>query len=271
MAIKQKTKGERLFLLLRDELLVTIGNGHQNWSNFQSLLNQVSGNEEFGNYLRGATAIQLMRRLLRHWKDERPQIAQEPQFVGSVVKHIREEGLPGLSDADTSKLARAVIEAEQSSRQTINLSTRRAIVNGKILIPCYLCSSMLSPSAPQDSNDHLTLEHLWPQSIGGDSIEDNLLPACKKCQIITKDTISWEWLNIHNMVLPAEPSSQALEALSKNKKFCFAKHYHEAFNFANTNNISLKEALLRIGPMKTQMAAGFTGNPVTFFDLVPAD
>ncbi len=271
MAIKQRTKGERLFLLLRDELLVTIGNGHQNWSNFQSLLNQISGNDEFGNYLRGATAIQIMRRLLRHWKDERLQIAQESQFVGRAVKHIREEGLPGLSDADTSKLARAVIEAEQSSRQTINISTRRAIINGKNLIRCYLCDKTLSTYAPPNADDHLTLEHLWPQSIGGDSIEENLLPACKTCQAITKDTISWEWLNIHNMVLPAEPSSQALESVSKNKRICFAKYYQEVFNFANMNDISIKEAMLRIGPMKTQMAAGFTGNPVTFFDLVPAD
>ena len=73
------------------------------------------------------------------------------------------------------------------------------------------------------------------------------------------------------MVLPAEPSSEALESVYKNKRICFAKYYHEAFNFANTNSTSLKEAMLKIGPMKTQMAAGFTGNPVTFFDLVPTD
>ncbi len=267
--MKPITKGERLFLLLRDELLETIGHGHQNWSNFQNLLKQIGGCDDFGNYFRGAATIHLMRRLLRYCEDARPEVGQESQYVSRLVSFIREDGLPGLSDSDNSKLARAVIEAERSSHQPISKTTRAILINGRRQVSCYLCDAVLSPKAPEGDPDFLTLEHLWPQSIGGDSVENNLLPARSRCQDTTKDTISWEWLNIHNIVLPPKPSSAAISSVTR--KGHFASYYFSVMRLADRKNISLKAAVLELGPMKQPVEVGFTGNPVTFFDLVSAD
>lgn len=267
--MKPTTNGEQLFLLLRDELLESIGHGHQNWSNFQTLLKQIGGCDDFGNYFRGAATIHVMRRLLRYWEDARLQIGQESQNVSAVSRFIREDGLPGLSDSDTFKLARAVIEAERSSCQPITKTTRAKIINGRKQLSCYLCNAALSPASTEGEPDFLTLEHLWPQSIGGDSIENNLLPACTRCQVTTKDTISWEWLNIHNIVLPPKPSNEAIASVTR--KGHFANYYFNAMRLADRKNISLKAAVVELGPMKKPIESEFTGNPITFFDLLSTE
>lgn len=267
--MKPTTSGEKLFLLLRDELLESIGHQHQNWSNFQKLLKQIGGCDDFGNYFRGAITIHVIRRLLRYWEDAKPQIAQESQNVSTLARFIREDGLPGLSTTDTFKLARAVIEAEGSSHQTINKTTRARVINGRKQLTCYLCNFELSPKSKEGESDFLTLEHLWPQSIGGDSIEENLMPACTRCQVTTKDTISWEWLNIHNIVLPLKPSSEAIASVTRRGHY--ASYYFHAMRLADRKNISLKTAVLELGPMKQPIESEFTGNPVTFFNLVSAE
>lgn len=263
--MKPKTQGERLFLLLRDELLEASGHGHIRWSNLCSLLDQVGGRPEFGDYLRGAAAIHVMRRLLRFWEAERLITSQESQYVRKVASYIRDEVLTSLGDEDTSRLARAVIAAEKSCNQTISPSVRSRVVGGRQQIRCYLCPATLSPSATQGQPGFLTLEHLWPQSVGGDSVEENLLPACARCQDTTKDTMSWEWFNVHNVVLPADPSTSAIASVTR--KGHFARHFLEAMRVANEKHLSLKEAFIAIGPMKQPVGSVSTGGPTTFFDL----
>ncbi len=98
--MKPTTQGETLFILLRDDILGSIGHSHQNWSNFQSLLSQVSGNRGFGDYYRGATAIYLMRRLLRHWEHSRFFVIVEKLYVKKMVNFINEDGLTRHSASD---------------------------------------------------------------------------------------------------------------------------------------------------------------------------
>jgi hypothetical protein len=104
--------------------------------------------------------------------------------------------------------------------------------------------------------------------MGGDSVEENLLPACKRCQNVTKDAMSWEWLNIHNIVLPASPSVDALDSVSQRVRY--ARHYFEALRSTETQHLSLKEAFLRLGAMKSPITHVRTGLPLTFFDLQTA-
>lgn len=263
--MKPKTQGERLFLLLRDELLEACGHGHVRWSNLCSLLTQIGGRSEFGDYLRGAATIHVMRRLLRFWEAERVITSQESQYVKKVASYIRDEVLPSLGDQDTNRLARAVIAAEKACNQPISRSVRSGVLGGRQQIRCYLCPATLSPSASDGQPGFLTLEHLWPQSAGGDSVEDNLVPACARCQDTTKDTMSWEWFNIHNIVLPATPSTGAIASVTR--KGHFARHFLEAVRLANERHISLKEAFTALGPMNHPVGSVSTGGPTTFFDL----
>lgn len=263
--MKPKTQGERLFLMLRDELLDASGHGHIRWSNMASLFNQVGGRPEFGDYIRGAASVHVMRRLLRYWESERLVTSQESQYVKKVASYIRDEVLSGLGEEDTFRLARAVIAAEKSSNQTIPPGVRSRLVTGRQRICCFLCPAVLSPTAAEGDPEFLTLEHIWPQSVGGDSIEANLLPACSRCQETTKDAMSWESFNIHNLVLPASASASAIASVSR--KGHFARHFLQVMRVANQKHLSLKEAFIELGPMKQPIGSIFTGVPTTFFDL----
>ena len=263
--MKPKTQGERLFLLLRDNLLEASGHGHIRWSNLSSLFDQVGGRPEFGSYLRGAAAIHVMRRLLRFWEAERPITGQESQYVRKLASYIRDEVLTSLGEENASRLARSVIAAEKSCNQSISRSVRSRVIDRRNTVHCYLCSAALSPQAPEGQPGFLTLEHLWPQSVGGDSIEENLLPACVRCQDTTKDTMSWEWFSIHNVVLPANPSNRAIASVTR--KGHFARHVLEVMRLASVKSLTLKEAYTAVGPIKQPVSSAYTGSPTTFFDL----
>lgn len=263
--MRPRTQGERLFLLIRDQLLEASGRGHIRWSNLCGLFEQVGGRPDFGDYLRGAAAIHVMRRLLRFWEAERQITGQESQYVRKIASYIRDEVFTSLGDEDISRLARAVIAAEKSCNQPISPSVRSRVVAGRQQLQCYLCTAALSPSAPEGQVGFLTLEHLWPQSVGGDSIEENLLPSCTRCQDTTKDTMSWEWFNLHNIVLPPNPSATAIASVTR--KGHFARHFLEVMRVAHERHLSIKEAFVALGPMRQPVGMVATGGPTTFFDL----
>jgi hypothetical protein len=264
LQMKKITSGEKLFYLIRDEALVQLNHRGVSWTNIGVLFDDLSGNPEFANYIKGATSIYIMRRLLRYWKNERDSIGNQSSYVKSVSRFIKDEVFPTLDTELISKISRSVINAVDSSEKAINPAVRKNVIAKRQNLTCYLCGHSLDPNAKEETETFLTLEHLWPTSIGGDSIEDNLMPACKKCQEDTKDTAAWEWLNIHNLVFSVNPSPEELKV---SRKVRFAKHYFEAVKLAHSNNLSLKEAFMQNGPTKTPLSHTSTGLPITFFDL----
>jgi 5-methylcytosine-specific restriction endonuclease McrA len=263
--VKLATAGERLFALIRKDVLADTAVKGVPWSDMEAYVEEVGGRWEFGAYVRGAISIHSMRRLLRYWGDERDLVASESQYVRRVTSFIRAEVFPGLGEHLAQRLARAVIEADRASNRKISPSVKKGVLGRNRQPTCYLCPQALDVAAPEGDPKHLTLEHLWPTSIGGDSIEANLLPACQKCQDVTKDSASWEWLNIHNFVLPADASGEALKAI--HRKARFARHYFHALQLGDAHNLTLKEAFVKAGPMKATLTHVNTGLPLTFFDL----
>ncbi len=59
---------------------------------------------------------------------------------------------------------------------------RRKCAQGR----CYYCGRKVSPS-------ELTMDHVIPLSRGGQSVRENLVPACKECNIKKKNLLPWEW------------------------------------------------------------------------------
>jgi hypothetical protein len=259
------TEGERLFRLVQNEVLNSIGNGHRTWNNLANLLDCDKESSNFSSYISGTLSVFSVRKLLRYWADEKKLIADESMYVARLKKHIKENVFIGLTDDIASRLARACIAAEEASNKKITKSVRENVLAESTKHNCYLCDDELDFRALENEPNMLTLEHLWPTSIGGDSIEENLLPACTKCQKITKDTMSWEWLNVHNLVLPTNPSSEALKSVTQKQRF--ARHYLHVLTFCENEKINLKKAFLRIGPMKEMPTFLHTGLPITFFDL----
>jgi hypothetical protein len=267
--MKPKTAGERLFLLLRDGVFDALGNKQANWANFGELIGRVGGDEDFAAYVRGAMSAFAMRRLLRFWASEIGMTPDEANHVRRVSRFISEDLFTSLDTQLTAQVARAVVAAHVASSKAIPPGIRKLVVRDQNRLHCYLCRHPLDPAAGEDSKEFLTLEHLWPSSIGGDSVEANLLPACATCQKITKDTISWEWINVHNYVLPPQPSATALEK-GVGPRARYARHYLEVVRLCDAERLTLKESFLKLGPMNAELRHRTTRLPVTFFDLETA-
>jgi 5-methylcytosine-specific restriction endonuclease McrA len=263
--MKPVTQGEEMFLLIRDRVLDTTGTGHLRWSAVGALWDDVMGAQAFSRYFKGAVAVHALRRLLQFWAAERDNTPDQAMYVSKVRHFIRGEVFIGLDDALANRLARLVISAEAASRSSVSRTTREAVFAGRVLLNCYLCANTLDARVSQEDPLYATVEHIWPKSIGGDSIERNLLPACHSCQDVTKDTMSWEWFNVHNLVLPPTPSAAALGAITKKAKV--AKHFMHAADLADEENLTMKDALLRLGRVKDPLTYIDRRLPVTFFDL----
>jgi hypothetical protein len=161
------------------------------------------------------------------------------------------------------------VAAEVASHKDVGRSVRSAVLGGRGQLSCYLCAELLDRRAPEGSPAFATMEHLWPRSLGGDSLEDNLLAACAVCQKVTQDTVSWEWLNAHNFVLPPSPSEDAVNSIGSKARW--ARHSLHAVDLAERHGLTLKQALLRLGPIKKPVTWVQTNLPVTFFDIQTAE
>lgn len=56
---------------------------------------------------------------------------------------------------------------------------------------CYMCGIAVRPTG--SGRDQVTIDHLWPLSLGGESIEENLIVACQDCNEKRENSITWAW------------------------------------------------------------------------------
>ena len=103
----------------------------------------------------------------------------------------------------------------------------------------------------------MQLEHIWPQSFGGDSIAENLLPACPACNNAKSDMLLWQNAHIHSFTLKPEPSPQEL-----------AQHRRNIFEYASTHRTTLKDAALIIGSVDlSEISSIDRDDAVDFFNF----
>jgi hypothetical protein len=92
-----------------------------------------------------------------------------------------------------------------------------------------------------------TLEHVWPSSLGGDSITDNLVPACANCNAKKGDLVTWEQGSVHEFIYPINfHLSDYLPRLPLVQKILLQRR--AVVILAQREKISLKKALVRVGP-----------------------
>ncbi|WP_083444771.1 HNH endonuclease [Herbaspirillum rhizosphaerae] len=56
---------------------------------------------------------------------------------------------------------------------------------------CYLCGEKLDQAHNPRSKS--SIEHIWPLSLGGETVESNLIPACKDCNDKRQHMVTWAW------------------------------------------------------------------------------
>ncbi len=222
-----------------------------------------------------------LRRMLRMWEQERALGLSVNRRVTVAAERVVRPVLPHAGEDLAKRIARQLTEADDVSGKRVSPTDRKKILGTELTGTCYLCGwrpgqedrtdrgqqSNLDPTdacatAPQKRA--ITVEHVWPSALGGASVLENLLPACTDCQIAKRDSPSWEYPAVHDRVLPANPSDDALKSVPWSWRI--ARHHFSATRIAEKTNRTLKEGFLTIGPIRSPLRGNRT-HPTTFFGL----
>lgn len=143
----------------------------------------------FKDFVRLAATLEVFLRCVRaarHFFETEGHLS--PRQVGQALR--REVDLPAQLYAD-----REFCECAKQTGRIASLKPRSHTIerNATRAEPrrCYLCDIALTDTP--GSRDQFTIEHLWPLSLGGDTVEENLLPACKNCNDTRQHIVTWAW------------------------------------------------------------------------------
>lgn len=129
---------------------------------------------------------------------------------------------------------------------------------------CYLCGIPLTQ--PGQARSSFTVEHLWPMTFGGDTVEDNLLPACKDCNEKRNHSITWAWGPVQS-TYHARSSTEDLPGELR-LSLALAKLMLVAGGNPNPRARStLKQAAKRAAPLVTPLNVE-TNRRYLYFDLL---
>jgi hypothetical protein len=236
------TAGERLCNFVNHKLLAG-----DVWSDLENLLDATGRAPHLVAFYRQLAAVTLTGRIVaagRSTDDIHP--LGDPLFRKLYLEHLRDT--IGIPSARIDELYRASVRAVQASLSPIPGSVAKHMKAWAILRhrSCYMCGTSLDFETPDKINSY-TCEHIWPRNYGGDSIEDNFLPACQSCNSKKKrDFATWVMPAVQTLLHGFKPDSQRLAEIDGTYKFSL--HYRAAQSLAIRKRSSMKQAFLEIGP-----------------------
>jgi 5-methylcytosine-specific restriction endonuclease McrA len=236
----ETTAGEKLFQYIACDIL---DEGYANQlCDTQAL--QIGGrSNDLGQYFYGFNCCNIFARLIR--KTERV-IQQDRPDPARIITQYAESHLEITNRIKARRLSALALAANKSAGRSIPYSVGLAVIGSRILHHCYICGNSISKSK-DDESSKLELEHIWPSSYGGDSIEENILPACGVCNRNKADMLLWYTGHLAGFCLKPQPSvSEQVQVKRREKIAWFMRN---TYNIAIKYNISLKNAALQHGPI----------------------
>lgn len=225
----------------------------------------------FHHYADAARTLFTLRNLILHAEHEIESLNWDYNLAVRPISNLL-LGV-GLRHADKDgALARLVCEAVRAGRHGISerlKETAYEFAERKHRF-CYICGRSISfaINGPQIGGESCTLDHLWPQCLGGDSTDRNLLPACKGCNSERKRNIAhWGGVPLQALHLGVSPSEEALISVEWTLKW--ALHCRAVFDLAEEKSLDLWTAFQRIGVLPSMQGLEFyeTDEPGHFFNL----
>lgn len=237
------TEGEKLFQFILREFV-----GSTSYDELQNInLLRIGGRaSEFCDYFLGVYAFNFLGRCLRkadQIKRELPNDSQHSELVRFFQRSLEIAQNPG--DRRLDQLALLTFNAENYSGKKISERTKWQTRKGQDVCICYICGRTILHQ-PENFEDKISYEHIWPSSFGGNSETSNLLPACQKCNEHKDDMLLWQDSHVHSFILSPSPSEEGWKRIKRAEKI--AKHRLKVFDVACLKKISLKDAALEIGP-----------------------
>lgn len=189
MLWRPATRGEEMFL----EIHKIIGSKINFESEHDGGLNYLYSQdlyEEFAGYV--ATIEVFLRCVRRARKELKEHEMISSSNLGSILR--REEGLPP-SLCDNRKFCEIVkLTGKIVCKSKRDGDLEKAVMDAEKRKDCYLCGVQFS----NKSGFERTADHIWPLSMGGATIEENILPACEDCNRKRGHAITWAWWPIQS-------------------------------------------------------------------------
>ncbi len=269
MEYQLTTGGERLAHLVSSKLLPNV-----NWARLGPALLRTGRSEQLLEFFEELTVSHVTCRIVATGSSllrprngrEHSRDLEDPTFVSDYRSYLRH-----YLHISSEHLDLIYRQAERALRAVSNDITpleakRIRKAAERQFACCYMCGIELTfsrhePAPHSETADErasrqrrnarlYTCEHIWPQSYGGDSIDDNFLPSCSSCNTSKKmDFATWGMAGVQSLIIGLAPSEEDLTRVEGCHRF--AMHYYAARRLATKKNIKLKDAFLRIGPWTT--------------------
>lgn len=259
---RPSTAGERLYYFITKDIV-----GYECAIELsESAVTRYGGRtHDFAQYFFGFAIANIFARLIK--KTERvltEEHSDHHKIVTQYIERSLEAGIFG-NRAVIRRMASLAIDAVKVSGKTIPSSVEKAVSGDRRRMSCYLCGTDVYRGASVDS-EKLEYEHIWPSSYGGDSIAENLLPACWPCNKAKSDMILWHSANVAGFCLKPEPSEEEMKCVQRREKI--AAHLRTIHDHASRFSLTLKESALRVGPIKiTKQSSIDPDDARDFFNL----
>ena len=255
------TAGEALYQRLREWLL-----RHQSEQDSHTWIATLRFSAEWSEFFEQAMAMSLTGRVVRAGRGlQKLHNVDQKLFEREFRSYLNEE--LGASKDDLNVFVRMGVEGVSASQKSISNGTakRMRVWAQEAHSYCYICGCTLDFMAGAQGAEGYSLEHIWPRSFGGDSITENLLPACRACNGERKqDFATWALTSIQSVNLNMNPSVGELRRIEGPIKY--ALHQRAALDFAVKNSLTLKEALMKLGTW-TDVSVLDTNDVGHFFNL----
>lgn len=246
--IKPSTAGERLFQRIGAYGVKDLASNRLGQQRFIRLTGR---GESFGAYLEGSMIAFAFKRVMKAthgiFRDRNSDPVASNERLTSTLRDWF-----GWLDKDTlAVLVRDAQRAESASNHPIPKGVEKEIWHTRPTHKCCFCGRLLTADSRSVVKDEegrkATLEHVWPSSLGGDSIAENLVPACVDCNREKQDLFTWEQGSIHDFIYPIDfHLSDFLPRLPVNQRILLQRR--AVVTLAQRERITLKGALLLVGP-----------------------
>jgi hypothetical protein len=237
-AYRSTTTGERLFMHIYSAIA-----RNSCWKQVEVILRPSGDGGKYLSYILQHTALYICCKLISAAKDLVP--GGRIENTGSIESLI--QGGPWRTLNDQGRLLRLLVSATENSDTDIPAEIGRSLTRFSKANHrwCYICGVTLDYD-DRNKRSYFTLDHLWPRSYGGDSVEENLLLSCVDCNTKKGNAALWVASDIHSAFFGLNPKSGRLSRLKSERRI--ALYQRAGVNLALKLHMPLKKAFLELGP-----------------------
>jgi hypothetical protein len=255
---KPATYGEELFLTLHAGLCANMQISSPTSPNMDFLVSPV----DFCNFTSLSATSEVFLRCVRTTADlyRREPSAQSARFAQTTRREL-DLPLRLLENQKLGELLKHVgrVVVERHRDKSLEASATRQEPDR-----CYLCDAQLTNAG----TSMRTIEHVWPISLGGETVEQNLVLACQDCNSKRGNMMTWAHGPVHSTYYthssgnPKNPPGDLRLSLALARLLLAA-----APTRTRRSALTLKEAIKAIRPAVPRLAFE-ADRPYVYFELL---